>query len=159
MTNRKSYLAKTVGEAMAQAREELGSGVMLLNTRKLTSEQGLPGGYEVVFGIPEPEIPPAPPLAPAVPEDLAGDLERLHSQMDEIRNLLMRPNKAQFAPVRTAPELADVYDCLISAEVEPALSKDIVDRLEANISLDAHLERMAARRGSKKPDRDSLKDR
>jgi flagellar biosynthesis protein FlhF len=158
----KSYLAKTVDEAIAQAREELGCEAMLLNTRKFVNEQGLPGGYEVVFGVPEPELERQPSPAPpphAAAEDLAADLERLHAQMDEIRNLLMRPNKAQYTPVRTAPELADVYDCLISSEVEPALSKDIVDRLEADTSVDAYLERTAARRG-KSVDRGpaSLKD-
>jgi flagellar biosynthesis protein FlhF len=159
MTNQKSYLAKSVGEAIAQALEELGPDATLLNTRKLAGEHGLPGGYEVVFGVPEvvPEVvsgaipdgpaPPSPSRASsAVPEQLSADLERLHSQMDEIRNLLMRPNKAKFTPVRTAPELADIYDCLIASEVEPALSKDIVDRLEAGISVDTHLERTAPRR-------------
>ena len=247
----KSYLARSVDEAIAHAREELGSEATLLNTRKLANEQGQPGGYEVVFGMPElppdprlrdprvmdqprtdprasdprlldprvmdqprpdqrasdprlldprvmdqprpdqrvsdprladprvtdqPRLAASPSSQPALaklarttesgsaepirvpdgvegqagparaPEDLAADLERLHSQMDEIRNLLMRPTKAQFTPVRTAPDLADLYDCLVSSEVEPALSKDIVDRLEANRSVDAHLQRIAARR-------------
>jgi flagellar biosynthesis protein FlhF len=235
MMNQRSYLAKSVDEAIAHAREELGSEAILLNTRKLPNEQGQPGGYEVVFGLPEPppalrpevgqvcDLPlqrsltvqscsaggpadprlpdprpadprlpdlrlpdprimdqprpaPSPASQPAsaklarttesgsadplripdgldgqagparAPEDLAADLERLHSQMDEIRNLLLRPTKAQFTPVRTAPDLADLYDCLVSSEVEPALSKDIVDRLEANRSVDAHLQRVAARR-------------
>ncbi len=52
-------------------------------------------------------------------------LERLHSQLDEIRTLLTPAG-------RTAPELAEVYDRLIGSDVDPALSKDIVDRLEAH---------------------------
>jgi flagellar biosynthesis protein FlhF len=132
----RSYLAKSVDEAITQAREELGEEAMLLNTRKLANEQGLPGGYEVVFGMPHP-----------VPEDLAADLERLHSQMDEIRNLLLRPAKTQLGTVRTAPELAGVYDHLIASEVDPVLSKDIVDRLGEPRALDAHLQRTEARRG------------
>jgi flagellar biosynthesis protein FlhF len=125
----KVYFARSVDEAIAQAREELGAEATLLNTRKLTNEQGLAGGYEVVFGMPEPQLPPAStPQRPAA-EDLAADLERLHSQMDEIRNLLMRPGKAQLGALRMAPELAGVYDYLIASEVDPVLSKDIVDRL------------------------------
>jgi flagellar biosynthesis protein FlhF len=65
--------------------------------------------------------------------------------MDEIRNLLMRPNKAKLV-ARTAPDLADVYDHLVSAEVDPALSKDIVDRLESSRAVDAYLQRTGARR-------------
>src|ERR1700677_1871184 len=133
----RSYLAKSVDDAIAQAREELGPEAMLLNTRKLTNEQGLPGGYEVVFGMPQPETPPAAstPQRP-VPEDLAADLERLHSQMDEIRDLLMRPTKVRFGAGQMAPELADVYECLLSCDVNPVLSKDIVDRLEASRAVD-----------------------
>src|SRR5579863_531041 len=150
----RTYLAKSVDEAMTQAREELGPEAMLLNTRRLAGEQGLPGGYEVVFCAPEGQVKPRQlderprdsRSSRAVPEDLAADLERLHSQMDEIRNLLMRPTKAQFTPIRTAPELADVYDCLVASDVEPSLSKDIVDRLEADMSVDSYLDRTAVRR-------------
>jgi flagellar biosynthesis GTPase FlhF len=155
----RTYLAKSVDEAIAQAREEIGPEAMLLNTRKVGIEENPSGGYEVVFCVPEGQHKPrqleerasgARPSIPA-PEDLAADLGRLHSQMDEIRNLLLRPNKAQFTPVRVAPELADMYDYLIAADVEPALSKDIVDRLEADMSLDGYLARTAVRRENPGP--------
>ncbi len=55
----KSFFSKTVDEAIAQARAELGAEALLLNTRKLTGEAGKPGGYEVVFGLDEEEAPPA----------------------------------------------------------------------------------------------------
>jgi flagellar biosynthesis protein FlhF len=136
----KTYVAKSVDEAMARARQDLGAEATLLNTRRLPGEQGLWCGFEVVFGIPEP---PAEPVADqgadqgagqgVRPTDLAADLERLHSQMDEIRNLLICSGKAQVAAGRTAPELADVYEHMIASEVDPALSKDIVDRLEASV--------------------------
>ncbi len=147
MTNQKSYLAKSVDEAIAQAREEFGPEAMLLNTRRLAGEAGLPGGYEVVFGVPDAQLPSTPRPSRAVPEDLAGDLERLHSQMDEIRNLLMRPTKARLGAVRMAPELADVYECLLACDVDPVLSKDIVDRVESCMAVDEHLQRSQARRG------------
>jgi flagellar biosynthesis protein FlhF len=135
----KSYLAKSVDEAITQAREDLGPEAMLLSTRKL--EQGLQGGYEVVFGAPEPRLPAALALPRGVPEDLAADVERLHSQMDEIRNLLLRPTKARLGGVRMTPELADVYECLLSCDVDPVLSKDIVDRLESSRAVEEHLQR------------------
>jgi len=149
----KSYLARSVDEAIAQAREELGPEAMLLNTRKLAADQGLPGGYEVVFGVAEPQVdtplldpqrPPALQSPQPASEDLAADLERLHSQMDEIRDLLTRPAKAQPGKFRAAPELAGVYDRLIESEVDPALSKDIVDRLGAPNTWEAFLQRPAA---------------
>src|ERR1019366_7949489 len=45
--------------------------------------------------------------------------------------------RAQLTVGRTVPELADVYAHLRTADVEPALSKDIVDRLEASMATDA----------------------
>jgi len=38
---------------------------------------------------------------------------------------------------RAVPELADVYAHLMSAEIEPAMGKDIIDRLEATMATDA----------------------
>jgi flagellar biosynthesis protein FlhF len=145
----KTYLAKSVDEAMARARVELGVEAMLLNTRKLAGEHGLPGGYEVVFGVPGAQLKPEPTPAaqPARPDPgNKADLEWLHSQIDEIRDLLMRPNKTPLTPARIAPELTHVYDSLIASDVDESLSRDIVNRLEAEMSVDAHLERIAGHR-------------
>jgi len=153
MTNRdqmriKSYFAKSVDLAMAQAREELGPEAMLLNTRKAPADQIEGGGYEVIFGLAG-ESPAAASIAPAIaaastadaesraPEHFAAELGRLHDQIDEIRSLIVRSSRAQLAIGRTVPELADVYAQLMAADVEPALSKDIVDRLEASMATDA----------------------
>jgi len=144
----KSYFAKSVDQAMAQAREELGPDAMLLNTRKALADQFDGGRYEVIFGLPE-ESPAAvsggPPIAAAsavdaesrAPEHFSAELGRLHDQIDEIRSLIVRSSRAQLTIGRTVPELADVYAHLTLADVEPALSKDIVDRLEASMATDA----------------------
>ena len=166
----KSYLVKSVDEAIVRARAELGEDAMLLNTRRLANEPGSPGGYEVVFAAPgsipepvaepvaEPEpllklapVPVAAPVLEPVPvpepaparlnEDLAADLERLHSQMDEIRSLLVRSTQAPSASGRNLPELAAMYERLVWSDVDPALSRDIVDRLEASTALAVYLER------------------
>ena len=68
MTNRdqmriKSYFAKSVDLAMAQAREELGPEAMLLNTRKAPADQIEGGGYEVIFGVAG-ESPVVPSIVP-----------------------------------------------------------------------------------------------
>src|ERR1700722_478487 len=115
MTNRdqmriKSYFAKSVDLAMAQAREELGPEAMLLNTRKAPPDQIEGGGYEVIFGV-DGESPAAPsivsPIAAApialaemrvennAPEHFTAELRGLHDQIDEIRNLIVRSSRAQ----------------------------------------------------------------
>jgi flagellar biosynthesis protein FlhF len=181
----KSYFAKSVDEAMVQARAELGNDALLLNTRR--SEGRKPENYEVVFGTAEAVAPPPlpevklpqlakatpPPEKPAaraeaaavpverrglqperraakpeaakaplaasneLPGELAGELERLHAQMDEIRTLIVRSASSRMTTGRSVPELADVYARLMASEVDPALSKDIVDRLEAVMATDA----------------------
>jgi flagellar biosynthesis protein FlhF len=145
----KSYFAKSVDHAMAQAREELGPDAMLLNTRRASADQVEGGGYEVIFGlagespatissVSVPMVPSAADVAHSgAPEHFVAELGRLHDQIDEIRNLIVRSSRAQLSIGRTVPELADVYARLMSAEVEPALSKDIVDRLEASMATDA----------------------
>jgi flagellar biosynthesis GTPase FlhF len=143
----KSYVRKSVDEAIAQALEELGPEAVLVSTRRLAKEQGIGACYEVVFAMPEPRIPPPAPPSRALPEDLAADVERLHAQMDEIRNLLMRPTRARLGAVRMAPEFADVYECLLASDVDPVLSKDIVDRLESSKAVDEYLQRAQARKG------------
>lgn len=193
----KSYFAKSVDEAMVQARAELGNDALLLNTRK--SEAGKPENYEVVFGtaegtaqetaevvapppLPEVRLPqpakttptlekpapraevravpverrsPQPERRPARPEaakapvsasnerpaELAGELERLHAQMDEIRALIVRSAASRVTAGRSVPELGDVYARLMASEVDPALSKDIVDRLEAVMATDAFFQK------------------
>ena len=148
----KSYFAKSVDLAMAQAREELGPETMLLNTRKAPPDQIEGGGYEVIFGVAG-ESPAVPSIVAPVavapvteaerreessaPEHFTAELGRLHDQIDEIRNLIVRSSRAQLMAGRTVPELADVYSKLRSADVDPALSQDIVDRLEASMATDA----------------------
>jgi flagellar biosynthesis protein FlhF len=158
----KSYFAKTVDEAISKARVELGSDALLLNTRKVP-DTGTGPGYEVVMGVagstspapaPKATAPvPAPKpatrttaAAPAAPKrqvesvprpEVASEMEKLREQMDELQSLLVRSAKNAWAAQRSVPETADVYSRLIAAEVDPALSKDIADRLEAAMATDA----------------------
>jgi flagellar biosynthesis protein FlhF len=180
----KSFFARSVDDAIQQARIELGDDAMMLNTRKFASSGDQPGGYEVVFGVagdaaPAPStgpdvrklilpdasrpapvtIAPAPvaakPQRPArvaatpvvekpvaeKSDELAGELEKLYAQMNEIRGLLVRNSAPQLNIGRTVPELADVYAQLMASEVDANVAKDIVDRLEASMATDAFFER------------------
>ncbi|HEV8416401.1 MAG TPA: hypothetical protein VGQ49_22600 [Bryobacteraceae bacterium] len=158
----KSYFAKTVDEAISKARVELGSDALLLNTRKI-ADTSAGGGYEVVMGIAGPA--PAPKVtAPATPRpatratataaaapkppgeslgrtpenpEVASEMEKLRARMDELQSLLVQSANNAWAAQRSVPEVADVYARLIAAEVDPALGKDIADRLEAAMATDA----------------------
>jgi flagellar biosynthesis protein FlhF len=149
----KSYFAKTVDEAISKARVELGSEALLLNTRKI-AEPG--AGYEVVMGVagsapapaavpmPRTAPKPAPPPETSVPQTkpasrpaVAAEMDQLRAQMDELQSLLVRSAKNAWTMQRSVPETADVYARLIAADVDPILSKDIADRLEAAMATDA----------------------
>ena len=47
----KSFFAKSVDLALAEARAELGDDAVLLNTRKVSATQTAAGGYDVTFGV------------------------------------------------------------------------------------------------------------
>ena len=154
----KSYFARTVDEAISKARVELGSEALLLNTRKI-ADNGMGAGYEVVMGVagsaptpkaappvpaPRPTAAPPPIPAAAIPaspaaaqNEVANDMAKLRAQMDELQSLLVGSAKLAWAAQRSVPETAEVYANLIAAEVDPALSKDIADRLEAAMATDA----------------------
>jgi flagellar biosynthesis protein FlhF len=163
----KSYFAKSVDEAISKARVELGSDALLLNTRKIADTGTGVSGYEVVMGVtgpapvsksaaPSATPKPALPRVTSVPQiqpsqltevraeakpqarpEAAADMDRLRAQMDELQSLLVRSAKNAWAMQRSVPETADVYARLIAAEVDPLLSKDIADRLEAVMATDA----------------------
>src|SRR5579864_7532037 len=68
---------------------------------------------------------------------MSSQMEKLRAQMDELQSLLVRSAKNSWAAQRSVPEVADLYERLIAAEVDPLLSKDIADRLEAVMATDA----------------------
>src|SRR4051812_16097410 len=107
----KSYFAKTVDEAISNARVELGSDALLLNTRKV-ADTGSGAGYEVVMGVagavaakspapapkaaapvPTPKTEPHPTAAVASRPEVASEIEKLRGQMDELQTLLVRSAK------------------------------------------------------------------
>jgi len=155
----KSYFAKSVDEAIAKARVELGSDALLLNTRKMADIGTGAGGYEVVMGVTGPapareaepvkaaaresgqaSAAPARVIAPtetAPRTEMTAEMEKLRVRMDELQSMLERAAKNAWTAQRSVPEVADLYGRLIAAEVDPVLSKDIADRLEAAMATDA----------------------
>ena len=87
----KSYFVKSVDEAMAQARTELGGEALLLSTHKLDPQPGSQAAYEVVFGCVEtPELTGA---AAAAPESVAP----------ASAPTLLRPNPLHPNPLHPSP--------------------------------------------------------
>ena len=94
----KSFFAGSIPAAMDQARRELGSDALLLNSREAPPEARHLGDFEVVFGVwPETAV-----LAP-VPVSRG---EELHHRMSEIRQMLRR-NRSGLAALSGADPHAE----------------------------------------------------
>lgn len=121
----KSYFVKSVDEAMAKARAELGDEALLLSTRK--SGEGSSEEYEVAFGSAEGSIDsPGTPAQAQQKSTASADLACVRAQLDEIRRLLIAEHSRQ-----RLPELAHVYENLAVAGLDAELAGEIVDRVQA----------------------------
>lgn len=125
----KSYFAGTIEAALEQARNELGSDAMLVDSRKASQEARHLGEYEVVIAAedtPAPSEPSGPPLSREVTE--------LRKQVEAVRKLLSR---SSFSPqgipaVRTEPSW--LVSMLVEADVEPQLARDLVKSAETGMT-------------------------
>ncbi len=130
----KSYYARTVEDAMAQARSELGADAMLVNSRKAPPEARELGDYEVVFasetgqeaaaGAPSGEDRTFTPHP--LGERLSAEVAELKRELEGMRRALTR---SAFAPAQwlaSSPGLTEAYAALTANEVTPELAREIV---------------------------------
>lgn len=140
----KSYYSRTVAEAIASARTELGEDAMLLNSRKAPIQTRHLGEYEVVFatlapGEESPEGSALPPESaahpsPAYNERLATDVADLKKELEGMRRVLTRTaySPQQFAGA--SPDVSEAFGVLSAADVSPELARDIVEAASARLT-------------------------
>jgi len=126
----KSYYSRTVEDAMASARQELGPDAMLLNTRKTPVEAKHMGEYEVVFaslsGEPGEAQAESPSIQPAPSDRLSQEFHELRKELEGMRRALTR---TAYAPPQWAgvpQDVSDAYAILTAAEISPDLAREIV---------------------------------
>ncbi len=138
----KSYFARTVEDAMGEARREMGPDAVLLNTRLASEEARGLGEYEVVFASEtpsqtgessSPSAIPAPSAAGAARDRFAQEVADLKRELEGMRRAL---NRSAFAPAWNghSPELADAYAELTAAEASPELARDIVESAASKLA-------------------------
>jgi flagellar biosynthesis protein FlhF len=129
----KSYYSRSVEEAMAAARAELGPDAMLVNSRKAPIQARHLGEYEVVFAtLPADTV--AGTLLPAAGEGAAQPLsDRLSSEVAELkkelegmRRVLTRTACAPQQWTGVPPDVTDAFAALSAADVAPDLAREIV---------------------------------
>jgi flagellar biosynthesis protein FlhF len=141
----KSYYSRTVADAIASARAELGEEAMLLNSRKAPIQTRHLGEYEVVFATlapgeesPEPSALPAEPAAnpsPAYNDRLANDVADLKKELENMRRVLTRTaySPEQFAG--GSQDASEAFGTLNAADVSPELARDIVQAAQVRLAL------------------------
>ena len=146
----KSYYSRTVEDAMALARHEMGPDAMLMNSRKTPPETRHLGEYEVVFAKAGPAAAPTDgslklpgdaggsfPLSPAPTGDrLSMEVAELKKELEGMRRALTRTACAPAQWVGVSQDISDAYSALTAAEVPADLAREIVqaagDRLSTH---------------------------
>jgi flagellar biosynthesis protein FlhF len=138
----KSYFADTIEEAISQARREMGSDAMLVNSKRSGPEARHLGAYEVVCaGETEarPEETEAAPVrtAAAPPIDrLSHDVTELKQQLERLALTLARSGPAM-AGIASDPELSKAFALLTDAEVDADLAFEVIGRMSTPLTPDA----------------------
>jgi flagellar biosynthesis protein FlhF len=126
----KSYYSRSVEDAIAAARQELGPEAMLVNSRRSLPEAKHLGEYEVVFVIDAPpgEEDLAPPLPaerePGLPPSGVSELKR---ELEAMRRALTRSAYAPQQWPGAAAGAAEAYTTLTAADLSPEIARELVD--------------------------------
>ena len=137
----KSYYSRTVEDAIASARAELGADAMLLNSRKAPIQTRHLGEYEVVFATLAPgdeealaAAEPAEPAARSVQpanDRLSSEVADLKKELEGMRRVLTRTAYAPQQWTGTSQDIAEALGTLSAAEVSPELAQEIVQAASA----------------------------
>lgn len=138
----KSFFAASIPDAMEQARRELGSDALLLNSREAPPEARHLGDYEVVFGA-WPETAPPATRASAPSPAPTSRIEELHSRLYEIRQMIGRIGPSFAARPADDPGVARA---LTDAGVDLELARSIERAVRKRMSKGAVLEISGARK-------------
>jgi flagellar biosynthesis protein FlhF len=136
----KSYYSRTVEDAIAAARREMGPEAMLVNSRKAPLEVRHLGEYEVVFaniadaGTPDEaslqlpgERSDLPSILPSPMGDrLSLEVAELKKELEGMRRAITRTAYAPAQWVGVSQDVSDAYAALTAAEVSPELAREIV---------------------------------
>src|SRR5689334_5322580 len=134
----KSYFAESVETALGQARRELGSDAMLMNSQRTGIEFRHLGEYEVVCAVmPEsdrgetPQRTESAGMGKGQPLDkLSQEVSVLRRQMERLASILARSG-AGMSSVTSNPGLARIFAALTGAEVDADLAYEILLRIGA----------------------------
>jgi flagellar biosynthesis protein FlhF len=138
----KSYFADTIEEAISQARREMGSDAMLVNSKRSGTEARHLGAYEVVCAG-EMEARPddgegrkrSAPEAPPM-DRLSQDVTELKHQMERLALTLARSGSGM-AGIASDPELSRVFAQLTDADLYADLAYEVIGKMTTPVTPEA----------------------
>jgi flagellar biosynthesis protein FlhF len=139
----KSYFSRTIEDALALARQELGPEAMLVNSRPAPPEVRHLGEYEVVFAVDRPgvEIAESGSLTVASPapvgDALASEVALLKRELEGMRRSLERSSFVPAQWIGAPADVTDAYQALIAADISAELAREIVTAAEARLAASA----------------------
>lgn len=162
----KSYYSRTVEDAIAAARHEMGPDAMLVNSRKAPPEVRHLGEYEVVFATVGPaaatgeaslKLAGEPIESSSPPVSLAGDrlsveVAELKRELEGMRRTITRTAYAPSQWIGVSQDVSDGYAALTAAEVTPELAREIVQAAGDRLNGD----RLPTARANQTPDRSAF---
>src|SRR5260370_34779911 len=133
----KSYYARTVEDAMAAARQEMGGEAMLVNSRRTPVEARHLGEYEVVFATigaagaateASLSLPgESTAVAAAPPADrLSTEVAELKRELEGMRRAITRTVCAPAQWVGVSQDVSDAYAARTGADVSAELAREVV---------------------------------
>ncbi len=135
----KSYFADTIEEAIGQARHEMGSDAMLVNSKQSGPEARHLGAYEVVCAgeieARREETGAAPVRTTAAPpiDRLSHDVTELKQQLERLALTLARSGPGM-AGIASDPELSKAFALLTDAEVDADLAFEVIGRMSTPLT-------------------------
>lgn len=138
----KSYYSRSVEDAIATARAELGPEAMLVNSRKTPIQTRHLGEYEVVFATLAPgertaDVPVSEPepvaAAPLSHDRLSNEVADLKRELEGMRHVLTRTAYAPQQWSGGSQDLSEAFAALSAAEVSPELAQEIVQAVAARL--------------------------
>ena len=139
----KSYYSRSVEDAIASARAELGPDAMLVNSRKAPIQTRHLGEYEVVFATLAPgegtadapvSLPEPAATAPVSHDRLSNEVADLKRELEGMRHVLTRTAYAPQQWPGGSQDLSEAFAALSAAEVSPELAQEITQAVGARLT-------------------------
>ena len=140
----KSYYSRSVEDAIAAARAEMGPEAMLVNSRKASIQTRHLGEYEVVFATLAPgeetadvSVPSAAGAASAAPpsnDRLSSEVADLKKELEGMRRVLTRTAYAPQQWAGASLDVSEAFGVLSAAEVSPELAQEIVQAASERVN-------------------------